>query len=140
MQGMKLKKYSDDQKLERSLKKRLRAIDAIQAKQNNGEELDAGQKEKLTKLKVLTRELRILEGKEVSDDEGGDEGEEKDEAAAMEVAEEEESDEESDEEKQEAKPAPKAKKPKTVAAKKRAQAVTGYDKKVKKASKKRQTH
>lgn len=90
---MKLKKYTDDQKLERALKKRLRQIEALVAMRDTGETLDASQLEKVARLKQVTRELRILEGKEVSEDEAG-ESEEEDEGEGSEEEQEEESDDE----------------------------------------------
>jgi uncharacterized protein with WD repeat len=81
---MKLKKYTDDQKLERALKKRLRQIEALVARRHAGEMLDASQLEKVARLKQVTRELRILEGKEVSDDQAGESEEEQGDASEQE--------------------------------------------------------
>jgi len=91
-QGMKLKKFTDDHKLERALKKRLRQIEALVAMQDAGETLDASQVEKVARLKQVTRELRILEGKEVSEDEA--ESDDEEEGEGSEEEEEEESDDE----------------------------------------------
>ena len=59
-QGQKLKKYSDDQKLERALSKKLRAIDELLEKQAGGTVLDEQQLEKVNTRKTLAKELRVL--------------------------------------------------------------------------------